>query len=106
MAKLTLVANPTFKASVGIPVAGGGVVNTGFTFKHRTVTQREEWSKSLEGKPDAEVVLSILTGWEFDEPLNQENVFTLLDNHAGARDAIIEKYYDELTGVRTKNSKP
>jgi hypothetical protein len=42
MAKLKLVANPTFRAKVGIPVAGGPEVPVEFVFKHRTKTALDE----------------------------------------------------------------
>ena len=41
MGKFKLVAEPTFKATVNIPVAGGDSEPVEFTFKHRTKDQLE-----------------------------------------------------------------
>lgn len=49
MTKLKLNPEPTFKATVGIPVPGVGNVDVEFTFKHRT---RKAITDFLEAKQE------------------------------------------------------
>lgn len=103
MAKLSLKANPTFNAKVGIPVAGGSPVDVEMTFKHRTRQEFGEWLKSLEGKERTQAVMECVEGWELSDPFNEESVHTLNDNYMGAANAIVEKYLQELSAAKVKN---
>lgn len=103
MAKLKLIANPTFEVAVPIPVHGGESVPVKFTFKHRTKTALKEWQESLRGKQDADVILEMVEAWEFDDELNRDNVEQLLDNYAGATMAILTTYLQEISQARVKN---
>lgn len=101
MAKLSLKANPTFKAKVGIPVAGGEAVEVEFTFKHRTRDDLNAWLK--ESKDDVTGILEMAEGWDLAEPFDKENVELLVQNYIGAPKALIEKYLDELYQAKLKN---
>lgn len=107
MAKLTLNAAPTFKAKVGIPVAGSPAVSVEFTFKHRTKADLEAHIKKVASEPesfgDVQVVMGAVVGWELDDEFNAENVATLLQNYHGAGRAIMEAYGVELVQARLGN---
>jgi len=104
MAKLKLVANPTFKAKVGIPTAGGDPVEVEFTFKHRTKAALDQWMKDMTGKGNAEYILGFVEAWELEDALTKENIETLLENYMGASQAIIDVYFDELYPAKLGNS--
>lgn len=103
MAKLKLVANPTFKAKVLIPVAGGAPVSMEFTFKHRTKSQLDEFGKSLAGQSDGDAFMEMLEGWDFEEEFSRASVDLLLENYMGAPLAVYETYKNELVQAKTKN---
>lgn len=103
MTLLKLLADPTFKAKVPIPVAGKDAVEVEFEFKHRTqpeLTKFMEWSKD---KTDIEAVMATVVGWELDDKFNKENVKRLLENYHGAGRAISNRYYTELMALRLGN---
>lgn len=104
MAKLKLEANPTFDASVDVPVPGSDPVPVRFTFKHRTRSQYLAWVEEAKDRSDAEVLMELAIGWEFDDEFNAENAAKLCDNYAGVGVALVQTYHLELLGQRTKNS--
>jgi len=103
--KLKLVAAPTFKAKVGIPVAGGTEVKVEFTFTHRPKAEYDAWAETLtnEGVDEVSRVMSMVTGWDLEDPFNEENVRTLLDNYLGASVAIFRVYVEQMTRARLGN---
>ena len=103
MAKLSLVANPTFHAKVCIPVAGGDPVEVVFSFKHRTKDELDEFIKTRADKPDLDSFMEMIVGWNLEEEFNTENVETLLQNYVGTALATYRVYIDELIGARVKN---
>jgi hypothetical protein len=103
MAKLKLLAEPTFKAKVGIPVAGGESVPVEMTFRHRTKAQLDAFIKNRADKTDTESFMDMVTGWELEDAFTEANVSTLLDNYIGAALATFEAYIDELVKARVKN---
>lgn len=103
MAKLKLVANPTFSAPVPIPVAGGDPVNVSMSFRHRTKTELNEWTKAREGKEDADSFLEMVVAWELDDAFTRENVVQFLEIYGGAAVATYRTYVAELIGAREKN---
>lgn len=103
MAKLSIVAAPTFKAPVAIPVAGSEPVNVDFTFKHRTRAQMKEFIDTRADKSDAESLVDMLAGWDFAEPLTVENAETMLQNYQGAAIVAYKKYVEELSQAKAKN---
>jgi len=105
MAKITLVAAPTFNWPVPIPVAGGESVPVEFTFRHRTKTQLDEFIKSRAEKSDVDSFLDMVVAWPgFVEEFNRENVELLLQNHIGTALQTYHIYVTELLGARLKNS--
>lgn len=103
MAKLTLVANPTFKKKVGIPVAGGEPAEVEFTFKHRTKDELRAFVTEMEGKKDADVGMSIVQGWDLDEPFSCAALEKLFQLYIGAPVVIYDAYLNELTKARAGN---
>lgn len=109
-----LIANPTFKGKVGIPLHGGGEQQIEFTFKHRTSKQFSEFLKSLGDKTiddtkteedhDIDYVMDVTEGWELTEPFTRENVATLLAHYLGASTAIGAAYTRYLYQVKQGNS--
>lgn len=104
MATLKLVANPTFKAKVGIPVAGEeGVTDVEMTFKHRTKTELAEFIETRTGKSDVESFMEMVVAWELADNFDAESVHTLLENYSGAAVATYRKYVNELMQAKVKN---
>lgn len=104
MAKLKLIADPTFTAKVAIPVAGGDPVDVEMTFKHRTRDEFMEHAKaSAKYKDDTELVMSVAVGWGLDDAFNAANVKLLVQNHHGSAQAIASAYVNELTKARLGN---
>jgi hypothetical protein len=103
MAKLQLVANPIFRAKVGIPVAGGEAVPVEFVFKHRTKTALEEWIKQRIDKSDPDSFMEMVEGWDLEDAFNKENVTTLLENYIGTALATYRTYVDQLVQNKLKN---
>lgn len=112
--KFTLAINPTFKAPVQIPTHGGGSAEIEVTFKHRTRDEFKEFTESLkaatagdgeavDGPKDVDVIMDIASGWNLDEPFDVANVEKMVQRYMGSAQAIIQVYYEELTGARTKN---
>lgn len=105
MPKLKLVAEPTFKATVEIPIAGSAPVSVVFTFRHRTKTQLAEFTKASEGKSESDLdfVMGMVCGWELDDEWTAENVALLLENYHGAAAAISMRYPQVLVTGKQGN---
>jgi hypothetical protein len=107
--KLKLKADPTFQATVKIPVPGakepGEIV---LTFKHRTRDEhtafieecRAEGSSVSSG---AGYVLAVAVGWDLEEPFTRENVETFLQHHHRAETAIAITYTHQLLMAASGN---
>jgi len=103
MAKLKLVANPTFAAEVGIPVAGADPVPVQFTFKHRTKTALDAWIGARADKNDADSFMEMVEGWDLEDEYNRANVDLLLENYIGVALATYRTYINELVQAKLKN---
>jgi hypothetical protein len=107
MAKFTLAIAPTFAATVAIPVPGKGTADVVFTFKHRDRTAFRALMDSLqepdEDRTDTDLVLDIASGWDLDEPFDEEHVTQLVERFIGSGRAILDAYMREQTGARQKN---
>ena len=103
MAKLKLIANPTFKFIVGIPVAGGEPAPVEMIFKHRTKTELDEFIKTRADKTDAESFTDMVVGWDLEDTFSAASVDTLLENYAGAGLATFRVYIDQLIQAKLKN---
>lgn len=103
MAKIKLIAEPSFSFPVPIPVPGGEPVQVRFTFKHRTRDAVLAWAGEIKDKPDAAVIAEMATAWELDDAFDDDNLERLCQNYAGAAAAIFDTYLRELRGAREKN---
>lgn len=103
MAKLTLVASPTFTAPTRIPVPGAEPAEVEFTYKHRTRDQLKQLIDEAKGMKDPELIEAIASGWDLAEPFNRANIETLLQNYYAAGRAAWHTYLDEITGQRQGN---
>jgi hypothetical protein len=109
--KIKLVPDPQFKASVPVPVAGAGTVDTEFTFKHRTREEMRAFIKRVnvphgeEGEmTDVELVMECACGWELVDTFNEVNVKEFCAQYIGGPTAVFETYVAEMAGARLKNS--
>lgn len=103
MGKLKLVAEPTFKTKVGIPVAGKDPVDVEMTFKYRTRKELQVFMAERVGGQDIEAFMAMVQGWELEEEFTRENAETFLDIYGGAAVATYRAYCGELLGARIKN---
>jgi hypothetical protein len=101
--KFSLVANPTFKAKVDIPVPGNKSAPIEFTFKGRSREAFKAFVDGLKDREDTDVIMDLASGWDLDDSFDKENVELLTQNYLGAARAIIEKYLNELTAARLGN---
>lgn len=103
MAKLKLIANPTFRAKVAIPVAGGEPVEVEFVFRHRTKTDLDAWIAARTDKSDPDSFMEMVESWGLDDPYTRENVEALLENYIGTALATYRVYIDQLVQAKLKN---
>lgn len=103
MAKFTLTASPTFKAIVKIPVPGAKAAPVEFKFNGMDKPSFKTWLEKLGDSEDVEVITTIASGWDLDEPFNAENVERLVDNYIGAAKAIFETFISELSAAKLGN---
>lgn len=112
MSKFSLIPNPTFSITVGIPRAGAEDGKLTFTFRHKTLEELrvmdEELHKAAEGKkdltgPQADYLMEVIDGWALPDEFNRDNLIVLLKNYPRAYDSIGLAYTKELMGIREKN---
>lgn len=102
-AKFSLNVAPTFKATVSIPVAGGGSADVEFTFKHRERKAFKEFMESLSGAEDIDVLMDIASGWDLEDAFDKDSLGKMIERYMGSANAILDTYLKELMGARTKN---
>ena len=103
MAKLTLTASPTFKATVKIPVPGGKAAPVEFKFNGQTKDQFKAWLEKLADMEDLDALMEIVSGWDLEDPFNADNVSQLLQSYVGAARVILETYINEISAARLGN---
>lgn len=98
---IKLLADPTFRTRVAIPVAGSSPADVMFTFQHKTRDQLQDFLSKIEKRKPEDVIAEIVTDWNIDgaKP-TKESVKKFLQNYHGAGPAILKGYIDELLGVR------
>jgi len=101
--KFNLNPNPTFKAKVAIPVAGGKSADIEFTFKHRSKDALKDFIDEMKEKEDLELLQDLVTGWDIDDPFDAESLEKLVQNYPGSALAIYQAYMVEMSGARAKN---
>ena len=103
MAKLALKANPTFPATVAIPVAGSDPVNVKFTFTHRTKSALDAFIGSRAEVSDIDSFMSMVEGWDLEDAFTKENAESVLENYIGSALVVYRAYIDELVKAKVKN---
>ncbi len=101
--KFTLDPNPTFDLKVPVPVPGAGFAEIILTCKYRNKTQFSQFLDEIKDKSDAEIVRSVVLGWNIDAEFNEENLNKLVENYMGSASSIVRAYAEELLKVREKN---
>lgn len=101
---------PTFRATVDIPVAGGDPMPLELEFSHRTVDELKALFETFEGRKDIDCIMDFVSGWhnvsnEQGEKteFSREAMDALLQNYGRASLAIRNAYVFELTGARLGN---
>lgn len=106
-AVLKLKANPTFLATVAIPLPDGeGTHEIGVTFKHKNKAALEEFitGESARSRSDVDSVLEIVESWTgLDGDFNRDNLTEFLQNYHGAARAIVSRYVEKLSQARLGN---
>lgn len=103
-AKLTLTPNPTFKATVMVPVAGGKPVPVEWTFKYRDREEYKEFFATLgNDTPDADLLLDIGSGWDLDDPYDRASMEKFARVYMAGPGEVLATYVRELSGAREKN---
>jgi hypothetical protein len=103
MGRLTLIASPTFKSKVGVPVAGGEPVDIELVFRHRTKSALDEFIKTRAKKSDVESFMEMVEGWDLEDEFGKESVELLLENYIGTALATYRVYVDQLVQAKLKN---
>ncbi|HEY6643661.1 phage tail assembly chaperone [Povalibacter sp.] len=101
MTKIKLIPDPTFDATVHIPVPGKeDPTPVRFTFKHRNTDELQKFIRKE--RSDVDYVLEACEGWELDDAWNRKNVAALLNTYHAAARAIAVTYLTELTGMQPR----
>lgn len=106
--KFKLIADPTFKMAVPIPIPGGEAIPVTFTFKHHTRIELAQFrvdiqaTKNGAGMLDEDMIKRMCAGWDLEDEFNDANVLTFVQNHVGATAAVGEVFFDEHFGLRKK----
>ena len=103
-AKFSLAANPTFPSVVDFERAGNvPSIPVNLTFKHRTKDELDKFINERGEKTDVQFFLEMVSTWDLEEPLNSENVQTLLQNHPPNGVIVFKRYISDLLQAKAKN---
>ncbi|MGY3265799.1 phage tail assembly chaperone [Lysobacter sp. HA35] len=102
MAKLKLIPDPTFAATVSVPIPGG-TADVRFTFRYRDRVAVTQWADESRDMDDASAIRSVAEGWDLDDPFDQDNVARLVQAYPGAAREVLTRYVRELAGIRQGN---
>ena len=100
-----LQPNPTFKAKVGISVAGASrPAEIDVEFKYLSKEGIKDYFDNLQGKVDAEALAEIIVGWTGpDQAYSAEALALLLDNYPAAASDLFDCFRRELLEAKRKN---
>ncbi|MDT3708173.1 MAG: phage tail assembly chaperone [Thiobacillus sp.] len=101
---LKLQPEPTFVASVVVPVPGGGDALINVTFRHKGRAALKEWTASFGGRDDADCLDEVIAAWDgVDVDYSRAQLGVLLDAYPGAAMALLNHYVGELGRAKAKN---
>lgn len=96
--------NPTFKAKVEIPAAGGESIEVEFTFKHRGKKALDAFAEQIKELPDVDALMLMVEDWsDMGEPFSADSLGQLVDDYPAASFAITRAYFRELLQARLGN---
>lgn len=96
--------DPTFWATVEIPMIGGKVGKLEVEFKFKDRDAYSEFFTVNDGKKDIEALPEIVVGWRgADAPYSVEALGRLLRNYPLSGAAFIKTYRDSIWGALEKN---
>ena len=100
-----LQPNPTFWASVGLPVPGAAKpVSVEIEFRWLGKAALKTFFESLEGHDDATLLAEIVVGWRgIDAEFSRDNLAALLDAYPAAAMAIFQAFQHESLDAKAKN---
>lgn len=115
--KLKFNANPTFKLTIQVPVAGKDEADElTLTFNHLSPKAfADVMTESMEGiqkegitseqQQDLMVktIKSLAQGWAWEEAFNDENILHVINQYPAFYRAVTAQYGEELWKVREKN---
>lgn len=108
MTVIKLNPDPTFKASVGVSIAGyAEPVPVDFEFKYFPADERAAFFKKLddEGTSIAETLERLVVGWgkQIDTEFSVESLRVFLRNYPASGNDIWHGYLREIGGSKVKN---
>lgn len=105
MAELFRVkANPTFVATVDIPVAGEDFKALQLEMRHRRKRDLQAFLESLATLTQDQAVAGIVVGWRnVDTPFSADALADFLEEYPLAGAAIVDRYVRETAEAKRKN---
>ena len=101
---LKIAPEPTFVASVVVPVPGGGDALINVTYRHKGRAALKEWTASFGSRNDPDCLEEVIAAWDGVEvDYSRETLGMLLDAYPGAAMALFTAYVGELGRAKAKN---
>jgi bacterioferritin (cytochrome b1) len=101
-----IIPNPTFVGIAKIAAPGGEVLDLRIVFKHRTVTQLQEFlaEAAKNERSDVDGLLEIVEGWEeVDAPFSREALAQILDNYHDVVTPVMNAFFEAIRGAKEGN---
>ncbi len=104
--KVLPTLSPTFKATVGIPIAGEKeTYGVEFYFRRMKRSEFREWAGKVDpNNVSADQVLAMATGWDLSDPFDAANLSRVLEDYPGSGYAIFGRYTLEQQDAKLGNS--
>ena len=98
--------NPTFSATVEIPVPGEKAEKVNFTFRHKSKSEYKKFIESCVDRDDAESTLEIVADWKLTDvfgEVTKDSLTALYEAYPGAPGAVFTGYVKGLHQGRVGN---
>lgn len=104
--KVLPTLSPTFKLTVGIPIAGEKeTYGVEFTFARMKRGEFREWAAKVDpNNVSAEQVLAMAKGWDLSDTFDAASIGRVLEDYPGAGYAIFGRYTLEQQDAKLGNS--
>lgn len=126
MAKIRIAQNPSFKATVLIPIVGSEPEKIEFTFKYRDRLELaalfDEWNRNrkdalaalgdqpslsevvaADAAQQAQQIKDLVVGWSFDDKFDEKNIASFVKSCQGATEAVVDAYQGAYNQARLGN---